>query len=303
MNGPIVIKPRAAVDADVWNYFVAQHSSGWLWHTSHWIDYCCAYTVGACDRSFVAMSEGGTVLGVCPLIASADEFAMGGDPCAWPLAITDQAEGAIMTHIDALASEHNIRRARFRSSPLAADPTLGPLWKGWTNASFESQVVKIDRDLALLWNDVRDGHRAEIHRGLREFSIERIESSFGLYAFHALHVTANSRETRSPATWENNLAMWVEGMVDVFLARRDGVDVGGAMFFRYKDGIYFASAAWPEPHVAHAVVWTAIRHYRGIVSGLTELEMGWLNTGSLAVFKRGFGGETRKVIVRERRWR
>jgi len=293
----MLVEPRSEIDTVAWDGFASHHPSGWLWHTGLWIDYCLAYAPGSIDLSFAVRSDNGLILGLCPLILADRKLEMGANPCAWPLPLIDGVGEFIMSEVMAMASVRDIRVTRFMSSPLAQDPIVGRHWDGWEDASFESQVIDLRQSSPEIWSGVKDGHRADIHRGLRELVFDLGNTKDALDYLHWLHVKANGRETRSSGTWDINHNLMKFGMADICLASRDGKIVGGAMFFKYKDGVYFASAAWPEKHVAHAVMWTAIRHYRS--RGFYQLEIGWLNTGSLAIFKRGFGGEARKVICKQ----
>src|SRR5574341_85996 len=285
------IVSASQVGDDRWDACCESFPTAWFWWTSEWRKYSLAYRPDAIDHSF-AVCNGDRIVGLCQLLQEGASFAMGGNPCPWPLVERDEAMGLIMAEVDRIAAHAGIENGRWRSSPLAAMPTVSI--PGTADRSIDSQVIDLRRPLDDLWRDVHDGHRAEIHRGLRSCDINR---SLGVDEFQRLHERAHG-QTRSSRTWAYNRRWWHE-QADVFLA--GGTEpIGGAYFLRYKNSVYYASAAWPAPHVAHAVLWTAIRHYQE--RGYQALEMGWLNTGSLAVFKRGFGGQAMPMRIAEKRW-
>ena len=282
-----------------WDAFVRDSSDGWFWSSSAWISYCLSYNQKAVDHSFAVM-DGDRIVGICPLIQEGDRFSMGNDPCAWPIMSDAAVADLIRIKIHEIAFNNKISSCRFRGSPLAENPQGDIFVDRGKDISWTSQVIDLQQPLDAIWKGIKDGHRAEIHRGLRELNIYQCVFSDEVRIFHDLHTKANGRETRPSETWQLNMDWIKEGRADLFLAHRDNKPVGGAIFFIYKGGVYFASAAWPEEHVAHAVMWVAIRHYRA--AGMKALEIGWLNTGSLAVFKKSFGGEAKPVYVTEATW-
>lgn len=290
------IVQRQDLKPSAWNAFVDAHPACWWWHREEWISYCLAHS-GGVDHSF-AVVDGDQIVGLCPLIQEGDQFSMGGDPCAWPVgtSVPSNLDEHMVREIDRLGLNHEVHLAAFRQSPLTSVSSVALDRLGYKDVSWQSQVI--DLTGPDLWAGVKDGHRAEIHRGLRELSIGFENDRSGIAALQDMHRREAGRDTRPQATWDM-MASWF-AHAGLIIARRAGRALGIAYFISYKGGVYYASAAWPEAHVSHAVLWTAMRTFKEL--GYKQLEMGWLDHPTLAVFKRGFGGEAKTLHCVEKRW-
>ena len=294
------IVQRVELKPDQWNIFVDAHPACWFWWRAEWIDYCLAHS-GGTDRSF-AIVEADEIVGLCPLIQERDQFSMGGGPCAWPVMAASNFDtrsicDAMAAELERLVGLSAIKQARFRRSPLNGNEPVMRL-DGYKDISWQSQVI--DLTAPDLWAGVKDGHRAEVHRGLRELMVVTHTSEPRWDEFRELHKHEAGRTTRPQATWDMMRGWQQAGNGDLIMAFRAGQAVGAAYFITYKQCMYYASAAWPEGHVSHAVIWMAMRNFKE--RGYKQLEMGWLDHQTLAVFKRGFGGEPKTVHCVERRW-
>jgi len=176
--------------------------------------------------------------------------------------------------------------------------------RAYKDISWQSQVI--DLTVPDLWAGVKEGHRADIHRGLRELEITLCRNDGDFWAFQALHRIEAGRETRPRATWDLMLDWLHEGYGKLFMARLGIKTVGGAYFIGYKSQVYYASAAWPNSHVAHAVLWIAMRTFQRSFD--KQLEMGWLGHAddekgkSVEWFKTRFGGDAKPLRCVEKRW-
>lgn len=287
---------RSDLKPGAWNAFCDASPACWWWHREEWISYCLAHS-GGIDHSFAVM-DGDEIVGLCPLIQEGDQFSMGGDPCACPVADDNRTLTHVLQCVEELCrKDYSVKRYSFRNSPLSGQvTTVLEDWLCYKDISWKSQVI--DLTVSDLWAGVKDGHRAEVHRGLRELSIGFENDRSGMAAFQDMHRREAGRDTRPQATWDM-MASWFN-YAGLIIARRAGLAVGAAYFIAYKGSAYYASAAWPQDHVAHAALWTAIRTFKEI--GFKHLEMGWLDYPTLAVFKRGFGGEAKALHCVEKRW-
>lgn len=296
MSFPSIVSP----DKYRWDSYVENHSSGWFWHTTMWINYCLEYNSKSINHSFYVLDTFENIIGVCPLIQNGNSFSMGCDPCAIPLFENPLVLKKIIQEVENIANTNNIENIRFRDSPLSESILEIPTYK---DISWTSQVINLDKSSDELWSGVSKGHRSDIHSGLREYDIinSQITDWDGeliIDEFHHLHKKTTGRETRPDKTWDL-MREWIGGnFINVFFASRNDFLMGGLMFLEYKDSVYYMSSACPEKGVSHALMWSALRYYSD--KKFDEIEIGWLNTGSLAVFKSGFGGDAKVVHVMEK---
>ena len=279
--------------------YILNHANGWFWSTKEWLKYSSAYTPGSIDRSFAVMEED-NIVGLCSLIQQGGKFLMH-DPGPWPLVKNEDVMFSVIKEIEFLAKVHKIKLVKFRSSPLAEDPSLQEynlfLSMGYKGISWDSQVINLDQPLDKIWDGVSKGHRSEIHKGLRNYEFILMKD---INMIHDCHVIANGRETRSKETWDIMRDWNLKGSAPAWIASNGHSPIGAIMFNFYKNSAYYSLGAYPQNCIAHSMIWTAIRCFQ--ILKMKTIELGWLNQVSLSQFKKGFGGEAKKIYAMEKRW-
>jgi hypothetical protein len=148
-----------------------------------------------------------------------------------------------------------------------------------------------------LWAGIKDGCRAEIHKGLVRHIFDKC-SNWSMKDYHRLHVQDHGEETRRQAGWDC-WERWIPDHGLLVMARIGITYIDGAFFIVYKNGAYYASAASIAPRTEgthHAVIWTAIKLLRE--RGIRFLDMGDVtDRGGLSDFKRSFGGEPKPYTL------
>jgi hypothetical protein len=325
-----VIEEGACGDG-VWNDFCREH--GWFWHTTRWRDYTLAYRPEANARSLAfALGDDDGVRAVVPLMREerdgAMELSFGGGAC-WAPAIErtlGRAERAAvlrraMEEIDSRAEAEGAGVASLQLSPLGpafeADlPVfLGETARaGWSDRSLATQVLPLDDEPEELRAGLSTNHRRSLAKAERELEVTVSEERTALEELRRLHLAASGRQTRPDETWELMGDWLADGHGAVAVARADGRALGAIYVLAFGEGAYYASGAnHPEAGrlpVGHALHWGAALWLRG--RGLRRYELGLQQFGPLAHdlpstkelgiarFKRGFGGLTLPLAVRER---
>lgn len=297
------IVSRANVGEKAWNLYCDEHPSAWWWWRTEWLDYLTAYADGNVDHSF-GLTLDGCLVGICPLVQQGHEALAGGDPMPFPLVTEGYGREVLIAgsiYAQEICTMYGISRLAFRRSALSVSGCEMPIPDGYEDISWDSRIIDLTRSLDELWRGVSKGHAAVIHKGLRTINIELLDS---LTSFQALHEELAQRKTRTQRTWDL-MQRWADWSVMLNDDDASGVWAwgagseklelaGGACFICYKQKAYYASAAYAEDDVAHAIVWTAMRQLKWM--GITALELGDVN-GYAGEFKKGFGGENRRTLA------
>jgi GNAT superfamily N-acetyltransferase len=314
-----------------WDQFCARETTAWFWHTTDWLQYTLAYqpALHSLSLSFF-VTLGAQVVAIVPLFlerheahdGSHYELSFGGGSTPAPalstqLPLEKQAEvlEAICQKIDGLAREYKAVRVRLQMSPLC---WLGEPKKvqmefdryGYVAVPLATQVVALDREFPALLRLMRKGHAYDVKRGMKHFTVTCYDAkgiSEDIFArYRSLHAQAAGRVTRPSRTFEL-MQQWIrEGKALLLGATTDGVDVGWIYLFIYKNRAYYGSACnhpeWRRHPVGHALQGRAFQWL--VEHGCAWYELGVQQFGPLlhdiptekelaiAVFKRGFGGDT-----------
>ena len=315
-----------------WDGFCRDAGDAWFWHTTDCLEYslnCKPEYKGRLLSFFVRDDTG--IIAVCPLIM--EEYGHDGHKARWfsnsgiggfgvvPAFKADLGEKqrdrlsrAVFDHIDKLACEHGVKKALFRFTPLLrVKPTYNNLMKfGYFDASINTQVLDLDLSEEELNQDVRKGHRYDIKRGKKAYTIDIFDKE-GIKKevfeqYRLLHHKAAGKVTRPRETFEMMYQWIVGGKAILCGARNDkGEYVGFSLIIVYGQGAHYASASDDpdidvEVPVSHVIQWEAIEWLKR--SGIRVYETGFQQFGAqiydhpskkdfdISFFKRGFGGKT-----------
>ena len=291
-----------------WDRFVTEHKHGTFFHESAWLAYQRAYRAENIDASFAMLDTRGVVVAVAPLIVSkgdggSPEFSFSGSPT--PRVLFHARDGicqppgllgAIEDWRRRVAATYGVGRGVFGSWAMDDD---GP-----AESPVTQRVINLLDSEAMLWRDVRKSYKALIHRGEREVKI--LTSFDNVYAFRqyeALHRDIYSHP-RPDATYQMQRA-WVTAQRAYVIVAEDvyGHTVGAALWYVWKDSAYYASGAYAEDDIAHAVVWRSLLALKA--RGVTSVVMAWRGLErtekerNVTYFKIGFGGADVPVAVAE----
>ena len=321
-----------------WDRLCEDAAGAWFWHTSAWRDYTLAYRPALESRSVAfAVMDGTQPAALVPLMLEKDpeqdrqRFSFGGDACWSPaIAGTDdplRADAALRTtlhRIDELADTHGADSVALRLSPLANGwsdhlPALlaATTRAGYADASLSSQVIDLDVDPHALRAAMTKGHRADITRGRRILDTTvstGAEAVADFPAYQAMHALAAGRVTRPAETFRLMESWLTTGSAALVKAMKDGEAVGYTYLILHAGGTYYASAANhpdhaadPIGHVLHAAAidWLKERGFHRYELGLQQFGPLPHDVPSdkglgIARFKRGFGGRTLPLVVREK---
>lgn len=302
------------------------HTSHWLEYTLHYRP-----ALRPESHSFLVMVEGKSAA-ICPLIVEryaeggeqVAKFTYGGE-CG-PAPAMANALGprqrktvaeAVFARVDELAAQLDVPHVRFRISPLtprlwsAKATRLNPLLRhGYLDISLASQVIDLTPNFPALLGDMRKGCRYDVQRSQKlltttvydrdSITHERFE------AYRLMHRKAAGGATRPLETFAM-MEQWIrQGHAVLVAAAHEGRDVGFALISTYKNGAYYSSAAddpdAPALPVGHAMQWAAMQALKQ--AGVEKYEIGVQypalaphclpseKESNIALFKRGFGGET-----------
>ena len=293
-----------------WDRFVDAHRFGTFWHTSAWLAYQRAYRPENSDESFALLDAAGSVVAVAPLVVSkgADgepEFSLSGTPTPRVLfrSRNDRYKptwvlGIIENERTRIAKRYGVGRGVFGGWATDGD--------GNVDSPISQRLIDLTQPEATLWRDVRKSYKALIHRGEERFAVGIsdsvvYENGFGHY--EALHRRLYA-EPRPDATYYLQYEWLQRGAAVVVLALPPGREVVGAAYWLiYKGSADYASGAYAEDNVAHAVVWRSLlalkaRGVRSTVMAWRGLERTEKERG-VTHFKVGFGGVDVPVAVVE----
>jgi Acetyltransferase (GNAT) domain len=316
---------------------VRESAESWFWHTADWLAF--AKAIGAeffIDDLSALIYVDRDPIAVCPVILEERQgyrrFSYFGDfiPCpAFGSNVTESARlQAIEFYadwLDTTAAQRNVAYTRVFVPPLAAcrassrdAQAWNPLLRhGYLDISGASQVIDLTPDVEQLWRNVRKGHRSDIKRAAgqceaRVWDAATVtDDTFDRY--RTLHAIDAGRVTRTRETFDMMLA-WIRAGHGVLVEAHQGDrPVAFAVVITFRGGAYYASSC-KDPQVPlpsmHLVQWETIKWLKD--HGVQRYDIGGQYFGptwshlpsekelSIAHFKRGFGGTTRRVDTVEK---
>ena len=169
-------------------------------------------------------------------------------------------------------------------------------------------MVRLAAD-ATMWPHLRRSYRALIHKAEREYVIasdcgHTARSVLSFLMYQQLHRSL-AMVPRNGETYQLQREWLLDGRALVTVAWKDPSVRGAAYWIVYKGAAYYASGAFVEDNVAHAVIWRSLLALRGL--GVRNVSLGWQGIGvtekerNIEFFKRGFGGRDVPVPVISRR--
>ncbi len=317
----------------LWGQMCLESDEAWYWHSSQWIDYCLSYgqTKYATENiSFMVVDDSGP-LAICPLLLEKRLGADGKERMEISTAgsggygiapalrndLTEERADKVMKNIfetiDGLAAQNQVVRTSLWYSPLAKKRQgINILMKyGFIDCSLCSQVIDLSASLAEIWSGVRKGHKYDIHRGEKHFTVHIYDkdnadkSVFDQYRL--LHHKASGRMTRPIETFEMMYDWITRGWGMLCGVSQDGKYAGFSYINIYKDSAFYSSASddpefQTEVPISHVIQWAVMKWLKE--KGYKNYEIGAQQFGpqihdlpapkdlSISFFKRGFGGRT-----------
>jgi hypothetical protein len=319
-----------------WNGVASESAEAWFWHTTDWLGFV-RILGGKCfleDLSLMIYDDR-TLLAICPIVLEEREgyrrFSYLGEFVPSP-AFLDGVETAqrrlaiecYVEQLDALAAAHDVAYARVAVPVLAStapheDGAVNLLLRhGFLDVAAASQVVSLTAPEDALRRDMRKGHRSDVRRASERCEVvvwDKTWISEEKFAeYRELHARDAGRVTREEATFDIMLEWIRRGVAVLFEACREGQAVAFSLVILFRDGAYYASsckdpASGNLPSM-HLIQWETIRWLK--MHGFRRYDLGPQYFGarwdhvptakelSIARFKRGFGGATRRMDVVER---
>jgi hypothetical protein len=318
---------------EIWDKFCLESDNAWFWHTTKWLDYCSSYGLekySTSNVSFYVIDDFG-ILAICSLLLekgqSKDdktyyEFSTSGSGGfgifpALRNDLTGDRKDKILKEIfkkvDELARDNQVSQTSFRSNPLALNNAKFNIFMkyGYLDHSLNTQIIDLTLPLEKLWSDLRKGHKHDIHRGEKNFSIHIYDrdhtDKLAFDQYRLLHHKAAGRITRPIETFEM-MYEWISlGMGMLGGVSRDGKFAGFSYIILYKDGAYYGSASddpdfktdVPISHIAQweIICWLKEKGYKNYEIGAQQFSSQIFDIPtrkdlSISFFKRGFGGKT-----------
>ena len=143
-----------------------------------------------------------------------------------------------------------------------------------------TQMIDLGKETDTLFSDLSKSFRWSVNWGRKNLALRVIDGSniqmADVEAFHALHVEAAGRETRSAATWQIQHEMVLGNEAFICAAYLDGRLVTAALFPYSPEHCYYGVSASRrelfEKPLSHVLLWQAICHARSL--GCCWFEMG-----------------------------
>lgn len=324
------------IGAEPWDAFLATSPDAWFWHTRHYSDFFLELHKGkdVSDLSF-ALLEDSRVLAACPLyLDSAHEVAQlgyGEEFVPFPaladcLSATDRERVLeyYFAELKNISKKYSASRARVRVSPLSKNHIgcalrpISPLLRhGFLDLTESTQVLDLREDAALLWTNVRKGHRSDIRRAEKSCqSVVWTKESITPHVFsryQSLHHKDAGRVTRSQHSFDIMLCWIRAGYAVLAEATREGESIAFALIILFGKGAFYGSGC-KDPdttglNASHMLQWKSILWLKAF--GADYYETGaqyfgaqWFHVASekemgIAKYKRGFGGVTIPVYSGE----
>lgn len=329
--------PLTNSEFDTWNSLVADSDDAWFWHSTDWLAF--VKVVGADffveDLSFL-IYNGAKIVAICPVILETREgycrFTYLGEFIPFPAfarTVTPELRVKALEYYSSILKDIAVTRdvayTRVTVPPLAP-AAIGPcsfswnflLRHGYLDAAASTQVIVLSESENVLWENVRKGHRSDIKRASRScetrFWDRNTITSEKFSEYRSLHARDAGRVTRASGSFEMMLDWIRRGNAVLVEASHAGTAVAFSLVIIFREGAYYASSC-KEPDfkqltAMHLIQWDTIRWLKS--HGYRQYDLGpqffgprwdYVPTGkdiSIAGFKRGFGGVTRRIDTVER---
>jgi hypothetical protein len=317
-----------------WNEIAAEAAEGWFWHTPEWLEFVKA--VGASSflddlSSLIVLDQ--RPIAVCPVILEERggyrRFSYFGEFVPFPAfragiseSTRDRAIEVYAGWLAETALARSVAYTRVMLPTLSAAAANGHSWNpllrhGYMEVSAASQILNLDEDLETLWRQMRKGHRSDVKRAAAHceavvWDAQSVTTEI-FDRYRTLHAIDAGRVTRGPETFEMMLS-WIRAGRGVLVeARQNSTSIAFAVIIAFREGAYYASSCKapdvPLPSM-HLIQWETITWLKA--HGIRRYDIGMQHYGptwahvptpkelSIASFKRGFGGSTRRIDVVER---
>lgn len=315
-----------------WNKFCMESDDAWFWHTIDWLEYTIQLRpeLKSKQKSFIIMNNN-IIIAICPLIfntiydneKSYNIFSFDRSYGSLPALINglslkqrDKILKIIFDHIDKIASELDVKSCLLKFNPLTPGYFRSPQYNflmkfGFLDASLNTQILDLSKDLDRILGEMRKGHRYDIRRAEKVFEIKIFDKNnitkeiFDQYRI--LHHKAAGRITRPLITFEMMHKWILNGNAILCGASYGGDYVNFALINIYKNGAYYSSAS-DDPDIetsapaSHIMQWKIIDWLKQ--NGFQTYELGLQQFGAqifdipskkditISFFKRGFEGYT-----------
>jgi hypothetical protein len=229
-----------------------------------------------------------------------------------------------LCELNKIASENKVGCISVKITPVAKSylkeklPSFNPFLKyGYIDLPHQTQIIDLRNSLEYLWDDIRKGHKSAIKSASKVINVNiwdsRIITSDKFSQYQLLHQKDAGRVTRSKKTFDL-MYNWVKsGRAVLIEAVFDRKPIGFTLIVVYKDGAYYASSCKDPNHndlfLSHLMQWEIIKYLKN--NGLNFYDIGlqyfcnqWFRLSSekdinISKFKKGFGGNTIRVVVSE----
>ena len=310
-------------DNNKWDKFCYKSDDCWFYHTSEFIEYVIEYSGKNTENfSFYIEDKNTDLLAICPLIRNDNKFIFPGHTGPAPAlrnALSEKIKKSILrqifNYIEQLAKEYNIEECIMGLSPLAKNNSspfnYNFLMKyGFENISLNTQILLLDKNKDLIWNEIKKSHRNEIKSGKKLFKFIKDEpyskDTKYFFEFKKLHFLAAGRMTRSEKTWDLQRQWKEKGNAIIILAYMDDKPVGGIFTMLYKDCAYYGVSAnhpdYEKYSISHSIQWEIIKWLQKNRFKCYELGLQLFSDQpyshpsqkeiDISLFKRHFGGYT-----------
>lgn len=328
--------PLTSNESNNWHCTVMQSDDAWFWHSPDWLEFVKAVGAGSLveDLSFLIYNDR-DVVAICPVILEERDgyrrFSYLGEFIPFPAfrqGITPYLRlKAIEFYAKTLSEFAAIRDVAYTrvAVPVLAPSSISggvasnPLLRhGYLDLPAATQLISLQETEEALWSAVRKGHKSDIKRAksaceIRFWERESITNA-KFDEYRLLHARDAGRVTRSSVTFEIMLGWIRQGTAILVEASHSGAAAAFALVILFREGAYYASSC-TDPEMArvsamHLIQWELIRWLKS--RGVRNYDIGAQFFGprwdyvpsakdiSIAGFKRGLGGITRRVDSVER---
>lgn len=317
----------------IWDEICQKSDDAWFWHTTEWLNYCMSYGAEKYKVKNISfmLVDGSHPLAICPLLlerhigpdgkerlefSTAGSGGYGNIP-ALRSGLTEEQIDKIMNKIletiDQLAVQYQVSRVSFRSNPFAEEKNKIDTFMrfGYIDCSLATHVIDLLPQLAEIWSGVRKGHKYDIHRGEKNFTVHIYDKDNADKAvfdqYRILHHKASGRVTRPIGTFEMMYDWIVRGRGMLCGVSQNGQYAGFSYISLYKDSAYYSSASndpdfQTKVPISHVIQWSVIKWLKeksfkvyeigGMHYGPQIYDLPSAKENSISLFKRGFGGKS-----------